>query len=64
MKAKQKPKYEYMAVHLPRLTKKRLRVVAAEMEVPLGRAAERLMELGLAALELQKQPEGQAEARE
>jgi hypothetical protein len=57
MKAKQKPKYEYMAVHLPRLTKKRLRVIAAEMELPLGKAAEKLMEMGLAALERQKQPE-------
>jgi hypothetical protein len=45
-----------MAVHLPRFTKKRLRVVAAEMEVSLGRAAERLMEMGLAELERQQQP--------
>jgi hypothetical protein len=63
MKVPQKPEYEYMAVHLPRPTKKRLRVIAAEMEIPLGRAAERLMEMGLAELERQKQPEPAAEGR-
>ncbi|MFP3041844.1 hypothetical protein LQZ19_08480 [Treponema primitia] len=47
MKAKQKPKYEYMAVHLPRNTKKRVRAIAAEMETSMGRASEKLLELGL-----------------
>jgi hypothetical protein len=54
---KSSSKYEYTAVHLPRHTKKRLRVIAAEMEVPLGRAAERLIEMGLSVLERRKQPE-------
>jgi hypothetical protein len=68
MKASKKTKYEYMAVHLPRPTKKRLRMIAAEMELPLGRAAERLMEKGLAELELElererQKPPAQAEAQ-
>jgi hypothetical protein len=63
MKATHKTQYEYMAVHLPRLTKKRLRVIAAEMELPLGKAAEKLMEMGLSVLERQKQPDPAAEAQ-
>ncbi|GHV82632.1 hypothetical protein AGMMS49991_11900 [Spirochaetia bacterium] len=49
MKRKQAKKavYEYMSVHLPRATKRRVRSIAAEMELPIGRASEKLIELGL-----------------
>jgi hypothetical protein len=47
-KAVKKPKkYEYTAVYLPRETKRKVRTIAAEMETSLGRAALRLIELGL-----------------
>jgi hypothetical protein len=47
-KATKKPKKcEYVAVCLPRETKRKVRTIAAEMETSLGRAALRLIELGL-----------------
>jgi hypothetical protein len=64
MKVTQESKYEYMAVHLPRPTKKRLRLIAAEMEMPLGKAAECLLEMGIAALDRKNQGGAEAEARE
>ncbi|GHU93746.1 hypothetical protein FACS189479_05570 [Spirochaetia bacterium] len=49
MRKKQAKKavYEQMSVHLPRATKRRIRFIAAEMELPIGRASEKLIELGL-----------------
>ena len=47
MKSKQKNKYEYVAVCMPRDTKRKVRSVAAELETSLGRASQRLLEIGL-----------------
>jgi len=51
---KRKEETEYTAICMTRSTKRKVRIIAAKMETSIGRASEKLIELGLTEYERAK----------